>query len=70
MLRNAFFWKPDTHPLVMLLVNVEPYAFITVFSRKSDTPTALRNTWMVPYAKASIITGFVPVLENLESHGI
>ena len=48
VLRNAFFWKLDTHPPPRNTNNVEPHIFrIKTFSGKSDTlqpPTALRNT--------------------------
>ena len=46
-----FSWKLDPHPPPRNANNIEHYTFVTLFSRKSDTPTppsALRNTWMAP----------------------
>ena len=37
-LRNAFFQKLDPHPPPRNANNSEPYTFVMVFSRKSDTP--------------------------------
>ena len=49
--RYFFFSIFDTYPPPCNTNNVEPYFFVTLSSRKSDTlppPTALRNTWMSP----------------------
>ena len=51
VLHNAIFWKLDPHPPPRNANNIEHYTFVTLFSRKSDTPlppSALRNTWMAP----------------------
>ena len=45
---TLFFLKLDPHPPPRNANNTEHYTFITLFSRKSDPPTALRNTWMAP----------------------
>ena len=48
---TLFFWIFDTHPPARNANNVDPYIFVTLFSRKSDTlppPSALCNTWMDP----------------------
>ena len=37
VLRNAFSWKFDLHPPPRNANNVEPYTFVTLFSRKPDT---------------------------------
>ena len=53
VLRNAFFWKFDTHPPPRNSSNVELYIFVTLFSEKSATlppPTALRKTEIPLYA--------------------
>ena len=39
VLRNAFFWKIDTHPPSGNANNIESYTFQTIFSGKFDTPT-------------------------------
>ena len=42
---TLFFWKVDPHPPPRNANNIEHYTFVTIFSRKSDTPpSALRNT--------------------------
>ena len=53
VLRNAFFLGIWPQPTPRNANNVELYTFVTLFSRKVDTPhppppTALRNTWMAP----------------------
>ena len=35
---TLFFWKLDPHPPRRNVNNVEHYTFVTLFSRKSDTP--------------------------------
>ena len=35
---TLFFWKLDPHPPLRNANNIEHYTFITLFSRKSDTP--------------------------------
>ena len=50
VLRNAIFLEIGP-PLPRNANNIEHYTFVTLFSRKSDTPpppSALRNTWMAP----------------------
>ena len=53
-----FIWKFDAHPPPRNANNVEPYTFVTLFSRKFDTPSpsALRNTWMAPYTRRQLET--------------
>ena len=38
VLRNAFFLKLDPHPTPRNANNIEPYTFVTLFSRKLNTP--------------------------------
>ena len=48
---TLFFLKLDPHQPPRNANNIEHYTFVTLFSRKSDTPpppSALRNTWMAP----------------------
>ena len=35
---TLFFWKLDPHPPPRNANNIEHYTFVTLFSRKSDTP--------------------------------
>ena len=35
---TLFFWKLDPHPPPRNANNIEYYTFVTLFSRKSDTP--------------------------------
>ena len=35
---TLFFWKLDPHPPPRSANNIEHYTFVTLFSRKSDTP--------------------------------
>ena len=51
VLRNAFFWELDPHPPPHNANNIEPYTFVTFFSRKiwhPPPPSVLHNTWMAP----------------------
>ena len=38
---TLFFWKLDPHPPPRNANNIEHYTFVTLFSRKSDTPTCV-----------------------------
>ena len=59
VLRNAFFWKCDAHPLLCNVNNIAPYTFVMLIGAGTYTyvtPNCIKcNTWMTNYGRSTTL---------------